>query len=193
MTKKRARNETAVPLTDQLADRWSPRGFDASYEIADEDLTALGEAARWAPSANNLQPAHFIVARRGTPTFATIVDALRPFNQAWAPRAALLLVSVAETSRDGKPLRFAEYDLGQAVAHLTVEAQARGLNVRQMGGFDVDKVRAAFDLPPELLPVTVVAVGRHDPSEDVPADLRERDAAPRVRRGLGELALILDA
>jgi nitroreductase len=188
------RNVTSVPLTDQLADRWSPRSFDADYVISPDDLTALGEAARWAPSANNAQPARFIVARRGTPTFETIASALRRLNLEWAPRAALLIVGLAETARDGQPLRWAEYDLGQAVAHLTVEAQSRGLSVRQMGGFDADALRAAFDLTPELVPVVVVAVGRYDESAaDVPAELRERDAAPRSRRGLDEMALILDA
>ena len=192
MTKKSARNPTSVPLNDHLAGRWSPRGFDGDHVISDEDLTALGEAARWAPSANNLQPAHFIVARRGTPTFETIVSALRHFNRDWAPRAALLLVAVAETSRDGKPLRYAEYDTGQAVAHLTVEAEARGLNVRQMGGISVSRIQESFALPPDLVPLTVVAGGKHDTSDGLPADLRERDATPRHRRGLDELAIVLD-
>nr|NLI50762.1 nitroreductase [Propionibacterium sp.] len=192
MTPQHPRNATSVPLTDQLADRWSPRSFDADFEIAPDDLTALGEAARWAPSANNAQPSRFIVGRRGTPTFASIVAALRPVNQGWAPRASVLIVALAETQRDGRPLRWAEYDLGQAVAHLTVEAESRGLSVRQMGGFDPDALRAAFALPPELVPVTVVAVGRYDAAADLPEEIRQRDAAPRLRRGLDELALILD-
>jgi len=194
MSKAReARNATSVPLLGALADRWSPRGFDGTFDIAADDLTALGEAARWAPSAANSQPSRFIVGRRGTPTFDTIQSALRDFNRAWTPNAAVLIVAVAQTSRDGVPLRFAEYDLGQAVAHLTIEAQARGLSVRQMGGFDADRVREGFGLPPELLPVTVVAVGRHDASEAVPATIRARDAAPRARLSLDDLALVLDA
>lgn len=186
------RNVTSVPIADHLAHRWSPRGFDAAHELSDDDLTALGEAARWAPSAGNSQPSRFIVGRRGTRTFEEIHGALMGFNQSWTPRASLLVVAVAETSRDGSALRWAEYDLGQSVAHLTVEAQNRGLNVRQMGGFQVDRMREAFALPPELRPVTVVAVGRFDAGEDVPADVRERDAAPRGRRALDELALVLD-
>lgn len=193
MTPRRPRNPTSVPLPDQLADRWSPRSFDAGFEIGADDLTALGEAARWAPSANNAQPARFIVGRRGTPTFASIAAALRPFNQEWAPRASVLIVALAETTRDGQRLRWAEYDLGQAVAHLTVEAESRGLSVRQMGGFDADALRATFALAPEFVPVTVVAVGRYDASAELPEEHRRREAAPRQRRGLDELALILDA
>lgn len=187
------RNPTSVPLSEGLANRWSPRGFDVSHDVSSEDLIALLEAARWAPSAANSQPARFIVARRGTASFAAIHAALRHFNQAWTPNASVLVVAVAETTRDGKPLRYAEYDLGQAVAHLTVEAVARGLSVRQMGGFDPDAVRAAFDLPTELSPTTVVAVGRHDDSDAVGERVRVSDAAPRSRRSLAELVLVHDA
>ena len=186
------RNETSVPLVEQLAHRWSPRGFDADYVISEEDLTALGEAARWAPSAANSQPSKFIVARRGTPSFDKINAALMGFNQTWAQRASALIVAVSETERDGKRLRWAEYDLGQAVAHLTVEALARDLHVRQMGGFEVDQIRASFGLAPELVPVSVVAVGKHDDSQAVPDDVRERDTAPRQRHGLDTLALTYD-
>lgn len=186
------RNVTSVPIHDTLAGRWSPRSFDSEYVVAEDDLTALGEAARWAPSASNLQPTRFIVGARGTATFEKIHAALLDFNKAWTPRASLLLVAVAETERDGVALRWAEYDLGQAVAHLSVEAESRGLNVRQMGGFDPDALRTAFELAPELVPVSIVAVGKYTEAEDIPQGIRERDAAPRTRRALEELAIVLD-
>ncbi|MEA5155362.1 nitroreductase family protein [Raineyella sp.] len=186
------RNTTSVPIHEALARRWSPRGFDAEYVLPEEDLTALGEAARWAPSAGNRQPTRFIVAARGTESFDRILGALMGFNQAWTPRASLLIVAIAELERDGKPLRWAEYDLGQAVAHLSIEAESRGLHVRQMGGFRVDELRAAFDLAPELEPVSLVAVGKLADAEDVPEAIRERDAAPRTRRDLAELTIVRD-
>jgi len=46
---------TEVDLHPLLADRWSPRAFDRT-PLEDADVTALLEAARWAPSANNYQP-----------------------------------------------------------------------------------------------------------------------------------------
>lgn len=187
------RNATSVPIHDPLAQRWSPRGFDAEYVVSEEDLIALGEAARWAPSASNLQPTRFIVAARGTETFDKVLGALMDFNLAWTPRASLLIVGIAELERDGQRLRWAEYDLGQAVAHLSIEAASRGLHVRQMGGFRVDDLRASFDLAPELEPVSVVAVGRLADAEDLPEAIRERDAAPRTRRDLTELAIVRDA
>ena len=66
------RNVTGTPIAPVLADRWSPRGFDKTHEISQDELLSIIEAARWAPSANNSQPARCIVARRGTPTFTRI-------------------------------------------------------------------------------------------------------------------------
>ena len=188
-----SRNETSVPIHDTLAGRWSPRSFDPAYVVGEDDLTALGEAARWAPSASNTQPARFIVGARGTGTFDKIFATLMDFNTTWTPRASLLIVALAEVERDGKALRWAEYDLGQAVAHLSVEAESRGLNVRQMGGFDPAAVKTAFEVPAGMEPVAVVAVGKYLDAEDLPQGIRERDTAPRTRRGLEELALVLDA
>ena len=176
----------------KIAQRWSPRAFDPMFDLSAEDITALGEAARWAPSAANLQPTRFIVARRGTATFETIVGTLAGFNREWAPNASALIVAVAETTREGKPMRWAEYDLGQAVAHLSIEATHRGLITHQMGGFDADALRSAFLLAEGLTPVAIVAVGRHDDSDDVAPAIRERDLAPRARRNLADLTLLLD-
>ncbi len=38
----------------------------------------------------------------------------------------------------------------------------------------------------------IVAVGRHDDSDDVAPAIRERDLAPRARRNLADLTLLLD-
>ena len=186
------RNPTQVPVAHPIAQRWSPRAFDPTFELSADDITALGEAARWAPSAANLQPTRFIVARRGTATFETIVGTLAGFNREWAPNASALIVAVAETTREGKPMRWAEYDLGQAVAHLSIEATHRGLSTHQMGGFDADALRSAFLLAEGLTPVAIVAVGRHDDSDDVAPAIRARDLAPRARRNLADLTLLLD-
>lgn len=187
------RNPTQVPVAPSIARRWSPRAFDPTFELAADDITALGEAARWAPSAANLQPTRFVVARRGTPTFNTIVDTLSGFNREWAPHASALIVAVAEVTRDGKPMRWAEYDLGQAVAHLSIEATHRGLITHQMGGFDAAALSTAFALDERMVPVSVIAIGRHDDSDAVAPEIRERDLAPRARRNLADLALLLDA
>ena len=57
--------ETDAPVLDVLADRWSPGPSRRTTDRRAQLASAL-EAARWAPSANNIQPWRFIVARRGT-------------------------------------------------------------------------------------------------------------------------------
>ena len=179
----------AQPLAPVLAERWSPRGFDANAELDAHQLRALLTAALWAPSAGNSQPWRLLAARRGTEAFDAIAATLGGFNRAWAPRASALIVFAVDAHRDGAPLRWAEYDLGQAAMSVTVQAAHLGLHVHQMGGFSVEALRDAFALPAHLEPVTVMAVGRFDDSDDVPDDIRARDAGERTRRPLEELLL----
>ena len=89
---------TTVPVHPLLAERWSPRGFDQAHETGDEPLTALLEAARWAPSAQNSQPWRFLVARRGEEAHDRLFAALAPGNQAWAGAASALVLVAARTA-----------------------------------------------------------------------------------------------
>ena len=56
--------------------------------------------------------------------------------------------------------QFAHYDLGQAIAHLTFQARALGLFVRQFRAFDRDAVAAEFDVPDHWEVTTMAAIGR---------------------------------
>ncbi|MEW2459130.1 MULTISPECIES: nitroreductase family protein [unclassified Microbacterium] len=182
---------TEHPVLDVLAGRWSPRAYDAQNAIDEDKLATALEAARWSPSANNTQPWRFLVARRGTALHAQIVDALMGFNQAWAGNAAALIVAIAETeTADGTPLTHALYDLGQAVAHLSVQAHHDGLVVHQMSGFDPEVVREFADLEPRFTPTTVIALGELGDIAALPEPLQEREVAPRVRRPIAETVLL---
>jgi nitroreductase len=181
---------TAVPVHPLLAERWSPRGFDRGHELGEQGLTALLEAARWAPSAQNSQPWRFLVTRRGEQAHARLFAALAPGNQAWAGTAsALVLVAARTVVDDGSPQAWAWYDTGQAVAALVTQAQADGLSVHQMGGFDAAAVRAEFGLDATLTPVVILAIGRRDGTADLPEPLAAREAAPRTRQPVGDLLL----
>jgi nitroreductase len=181
---------TEAPILDVLAERWSPRAFDESAIVDESALAAALEAARWAPSAYNVQPWRFVVARRGSAVHAQIHDALIGFNQTWAGNAAVFIVAIAETTKeDGTPISHALYDLGQAVAHLSVQAHHDGLHVHQMSGFDADALRAAFDLEERFAPTTVLALGQIGDAATLPAALQEREVAPRARRPLAETVL----
>ena len=180
---------TAVPVHPLLAERWSPRGFDLHHQISDDQVAGLLEAARWAPSAGNSQPWRFLVTRRGEPAHSQLFAALAPGNQAWAHAASALILVAARTAADATPQPWALYDTGQAVASLVTQAQAQGLAVHQIGGFDSDAVRTEFALDQELTPVVVLAVGRADPDAELPSHLAAREAAPRTRHSVSDLLL----
>ncbi|NUU06115.1 nitroreductase family protein [Leifsonia sp. C5G2] len=183
--------DVSAPLLPALVERWSPRSFDPTVGIDDIALRSALEAARWSPSANNSQPWRFIVARRGTEAFATVVENLAGFNKAWASSAAVLVVAAAEVvDEDGNERRWAVYDLGQAVAHLTIQAHHDGLHAHQMGGFDAEGLRTAFGLEERFVPTSVTALGVLGDPEALPEPLRSRESAPRTRRPLEEIAVV---
>lgn len=54
---------------------------------------------------------------------------------------------------------FADYDLGQAVAHLTIQAQALGLAARQFRAFDPEGLTEELRPDPGWAMVSMIAVG----------------------------------
>jgi len=182
--------ETSVPLLDVLAARWSPRAFDPSIPVDEDKLVAALEAARWSPSASNTQPWRFIVARRGTELHAKIDDALIGFNREWAGSAQVLIAAYAEeTDADGNVRPWAQYDLGQAIAHLSVQAHADGLFVHQMGGVERGALRVLPSVEDCYTPVSVIALGELGDASSLSEKLQEREAAPRVRRPLSDTVI----
>ena len=185
--------QTSAPVIDALATRWSPRAFDAAHTFPEGALRGLLEAARWAPSANNSQPWRFIVTRRGSASFDRVTEALMGFNRVWATNAAALVVNVAEiVDEEGKERPWAEYDLGQAVSHLSVQATAEGFHVHQMGGFDRAAIARDFELSERFRAVSVTALGLLGEADQLPDALRERELAPRERKELDDIVIVND-
>lgn len=188
MTEKTA--ITAHPILPLLAERWSPRAFTPG-PVDDATLGSLFEAARWSPSASNLQPWGFVHARNGSTGFARIVESLAPGNVTWAQHAPHLIVGVAQlTKADGSANLYGRYDLGQSVAHLSVQAAALGLHLHQMAGFNGDRIRAAIALPASHEPVVVVALGRIGEAAQLPPPLDERERAARSRKPLDSFVFV---
>jgi hypothetical protein len=55
---------------------------------------------------------------------------------------------------------FADYDLGQAVAHMTIQATAMGLSCRQFRAFDRDRLAHDLTVPAGWSVVSMTAIGR---------------------------------
>jgi nitroreductase len=181
---------TRPALYPLLARRRSPRAFDPDTDVTDQELALLLEAARWAPSNHNSQPWRFLAARRNTDVHKQILPHIAAHNQRWAGNAPLLLVGAHLTrSDDDRDLRYAAYDLGGAMAHLTIQATASGLYVHQMAGFDAAALHADLALPDDVFPKVVVAVGQVSDPAGLPDDLRAWEHRPRVRHPVSALLL----
>lgn len=173
-----------------LSSRWSPTSFDPAHQLSSAEVEVLLEAARWAPSAGNSQPWAFIVGCRGDDVHRRLVRHLAASSARWAPSAGVLLANLSHRyveDTEWEYSEFAHYDLGQAIAHLTFQARALGLFVRQFRAFDRDAVAAEFEVPSHWEVTTMAAVG-HLP-EGV---TQESHRAAYGRRPLEDLVRVPD-
>lgn len=177
--------EKTFPIEPILANRWSPRAYSATKDLSPELLGPAFEAARWSPSSGNSQPWSFVVGFRGDDTFSKIVASMASGNAVWAEHASAVVANVAEIeTEEGKTRSHAVYDLGQAVAHFSIQATADGLVVHQMAGFDADALHETLGLGPRHRVVTLMTVGYLGDAADLSEKLQEREKAPRVRKSL---------
>ena len=79
---------------------------------------------------------------------------------------------------------FSHYDLGQAVAHMTLQAQAQGLSVRQFRAFDRAGLTAEFAVPQHWEVTTMSAIGILPSALGIDGT---GEAPSRSRQGLGEI------
>ncbi|TGE25912.1 nitroreductase [Hymenobacter aquaticus] len=180
---------TTYPVHELIKNRWSPRSF-SPQPIAPETLSQVFEAAAWAASAMNEQPWRYIYAHRAdTADFQKLVDILMPGNQPWAKNAAVLILSLAKTQYDnGTPNGAALHDLGLANGNLILEATALGLHGHFMGGFERDKAKEVFQLPDNLQPAVMIALGYQGEAELLEEPFLSREKAPRQRKSVAEIA-----
>jgi nitroreductase len=189
MSDEHAPMPTAEGLAEPLRSRWSPSVFDDAYDLTDGQLETLLHAAQWAPSWGNSQPWRFFVARRGDATHAVLVDHLSRGNSGWVPRASVVLLTATQVEPDdegegGGP--HAAYDLGQAAAHVTIQAASMGLHAHQFAGFDRAGLAARLGVPPHHALLSGIAVGRRGTPEDVDERTRGREDRVRQRKPLEE-------
>jgi len=175
--------DTDYPVLEAIAQRWSPRAF-SDKPVEAEKLCSLFEAARWTASAFNEQPWRFIVATKDNPNaFAKALACLAEANQGWAQHASVLVLTVCSTQykKNGNDNRVAQYDLGQAVSSLAIQAADLGLSLHQMAGIDLDKVRESYSVPEGFVPQTAIAIGYDGDPDTLEGWAADAERAPRNR------------
>lgn len=184
---------TDAPLIDAINHRWSALAYDPNRQIAPADLRTLLEAARWAPSARNEQPWRFIVLDRSVPEARAAADASLPEANYFAKVAPLMLLAVADSvyeySADyvGHRNPWAQWDTGAAVQTLLLQAVSMGIYGRELGLFDMGRLRKALAIPEGYELGVLIALGYPGDPDQLAAEFRAIHDRPRVRRPLGEL------
>jgi len=171
------------PISDLIRSRRSVRSF-SGRAIEPEKINSLFEATRWAPSSSNEQPWIYIYALpQQTELWEKMFNPLNEGNRIWAKDAGLLIASLArkEFTRFGTANSHALYDLGAANAFLSLQAVELGLQVRQMAGFNMERIIENLNIPATYEVGVLMAVGYPGDPETLPEHLRKRELAPRER------------
>ena len=181
---------TTLPIHDLLKRRWSPRAFDPNRPVTREQLKVLLEAGRWAPSCNGDEPWRYLIWDKGRDPqgWQKAYDCLNENNKKWVKNVPLLMLSCAGSAFEatGKPNRWTQHDTGAASVSMALQAGAMGLVIHQMGGWDADKARAAFAIPPEYTPMAMIAVGYQASPDILDEETKAKEMRPRGRKPVAE-------
>lgn len=178
------RRQSSYDIDPIFLERWSPRSY-SDKEVPDEDLYSIFEAARWAPSAANVQPWRFIIAKTKEER-----EKFYPFimegNRLWCEKAPVLAVLISNmVTAKGQPNGSHAFDAGTAWGYLALEAKKKGLATHAMGGFYEAKAKENLSIPEEYAVNAVISIGYQGEKETLTETLQEREM-PSDRRPLSE-------
>jgi len=141
--------------------RYSVRRFQ-SAPVSSEIIAGLLEAARWAPSAGNLQPWFFYVVTGQNEKELLAAAAL---NQRFIAQAPVCIVVCAEPERSarvygdrGRRL-YCYQDTAAAAQNILLAAVGYGLGACWVGAFKEEEVRRSLTMPAGRVPVALIPAG----------------------------------
>lgn len=133
--------------------RQSCRSYDESRSVEEENLNAVLEAGRLAPSACNAQPYHLTVCRGElAKEVAKATVGMGGMNKFAVQAPVMIVISEKPYSRTAalgaraKGTDYRSIDMGICAAYLTAEATAQGLSTCILGWLDDGKIRKLCDL-----------------------------------------------
>jgi nitroreductase len=174
------------PIHPLIASRWSPRAYRPE-PVEPDKLQRIFESARWAASSSNIQPWYFLVGFKGDEVYENIFSTLVEFNQLWVINAPVLVLAIAKTTNPkGEINKSFSYDLGQAVATLSLQALHEGVYTHQMGGFNVEEASKLLEIPAEYQIQVAFTLGYLGEAELLHPNLLKMELSPRTRRPVKE-------
>jgi nitroreductase len=146
-------------VLEAIRTRRSVRSYSPTPILADV-LDRMRQALRFAPSACNFQPWHFI--------FVADAELRRKlaqasFDQLWIAEAPLIVVGCGLPAQAYKHMggrgNSAEIDVAIALDHLTLAAVADGLGTCWIGAFDEERVKRLLAVPKAAKVVALTPLG----------------------------------
>jgi nitroreductase len=129
-------------------------------EVSEDDLRTILEAGMNAPSANNLQPWHFIVVN-ARDQLDRIMD-VHPHSRALA-QAPTAIIVCCDTSISGS---YWQQDGAAATENILLAAKALSLGTVWMGVYPnaqrIAGIKSLFNIPEPIEPLNVIALGYPD-------------------------------
>lgn len=176
------------PIMQEIQDRWSPRAISPE-PVPWNDIEAVVDAARQAPSCFNEQPWRFVVAHEGE-MLERFRQLLTEKNRLWAGNAPVLMVIVAAKNfaYNGNPNKWCRFDSGTAWGFLALEAVRRGYVTHAMAGFSAAKTAELLGLSEAFEPIAMVAMGRYGNPDELDPVFRDGEK-PAGRKELEEVLI----
>jgi nitroreductase len=150
-----------LDVLEAIKERRSIRSF-TDEKVSEEDVWRLIDAARWAPSAGNIQPWAFVIVKDPEIKRKLSNAAL---NQALIQKAPVVIVVCADVIRSsrgygsrGEQL-YSIQDTAAATENILLAAQELGLATCWIGAFNNKEVAKAVKAPKNMKPVAIVPVG----------------------------------
>lgn len=142
--------------------RYSVRSY-TNQKVEQEKLDAILEAAHVAPTGGNCQPQHLIVVQSDE-GLGKIQKATNIYN---APLAIIVCSDNTKTWMrpfDGK--KMTDIDASIITDHMMLEATDLGLGSVWICYFHPEVLKAQFELPPNLEPINILALGYADTNKE---------------------------
>ncbi|MBD3388814.1 MAG: hypothetical protein GF416_07075 [Candidatus Altiarchaeales archaeon] len=166
-------------LLDVIKRRRSVREFEPTARLSDYDLDYLIEAARWAPSARNLQPIEYVIIR-SPDRKGMLAEASR---QSQPEQASACILAVGDlwrasmvgdvsshdvTTREKGLNWFIYMDCAAAVQNMLLAANSRDIDSLWISSFDDSRVKEDFGLPERFHPLAIVCLGSRRQEPETP-------------------------
>lgn len=132
---------------DLVVKRYSCKRYDTNRQVTEEQLNAILEAGRWAPTAKNLQEQHIYVLQ--SEEALRIVDANTPCRYG-APTCLVVAFHKENVyTYPGGRRNSGIEDATIVATHMMLAAESVGVNSCWLNCFDPDKLAADLHLPNE--------------------------------------------